>query len=87
MIYFKVNWNNHLPLIEFAYNNSYHSSFQMSSYESLYGGRCRSPIGLFEVSEDSLIGPDIAHHVMDKVKVTQDRSKVVQNFVRSPTMA
>lgn len=29
------NWKHHLPLIEFAYNNSYHSSIIMASYEAL----------------------------------------------------
>ncbi|XP_070049896.1 uncharacterized protein [Nicotiana tomentosiformis] len=38
---FKGNWNDHLPLIEFAYNNSYHSNIKMASYETLYGRRCR----------------------------------------------
>ncbi|WMV59092.1 hypothetical protein MTR67_052477 [Solanum verrucosum] len=47
MIDFKGNWDDHLPLIEFSYNNSYHSSTQMAPYEALYGWRCRSPIGWF----------------------------------------
>ena len=36
-INFKCNWNDHLPLIEFAYNNIYHSNIQIASYEALYG--------------------------------------------------
>ncbi|WMV25481.1 hypothetical protein MTR67_018866 [Solanum verrucosum] len=51
VIDFKGNWGDHLPLIEFAYNNSYHSSIQMAPYEALYGRRCRSPIGWFEVAQ------------------------------------
>ena len=41
VINFKGNWDDHLPLMKFAYNNSYHSSIQIAPY----GGRCRSPIG------------------------------------------
>ncbi|KAK4389603.1 Transposon Ty3-G Gag-Pol polyprotein [Sesamum angolense] len=41
---FKGNWDDHLPLMEFAYNNSFHSSIGMAPYEALYGRRCRSPI-------------------------------------------
>ncbi|KAL0420227.1 UNVERIFIED_CONTAM: Transposon Ty3-G Gag-Pol polyprotein [Sesamum latifolium] len=41
---FKGNWDDHLPLMEFAYNNSFHSSIGMAPYEALYGMRCRSPI-------------------------------------------
>ena len=41
---FQDNWDEHLPLIEFAYHNSYHSSIRMAPYEALYGRKCRSPI-------------------------------------------
>ena len=51
MIDFKGSWDDHLPLIEFAYNNSYHSSIQIALYEALYGRKCRSPVGWFEVGE------------------------------------
>ena len=30
------SWDDHLPLIEFAYNNSYHASIEMAPYEALY---------------------------------------------------
>ncbi|XP_073033834.1 uncharacterized protein [Primulina eburnea] len=33
-----------IPLVEFAYNNSYQSSIQMALFEALYGRRCRSPL-------------------------------------------
>ncbi|WMV30230.1 hypothetical protein MTR67_023615 [Solanum verrucosum] len=50
IIDFKGYSDDHLPLIEFPYNNSYHSRIQMAPYEALYGRRYRSPIGWFEVS-------------------------------------
>ena len=37
------SWDDHLPLVEFAYNNSYHSSIEMAPYEALYGRKYRSP--------------------------------------------
>ena len=49
IIDFKGSWDKHLPLVDIAYNNSFHSSFSMAPYEDLYGRRCKSPIGLFEV--------------------------------------
>jgi hypothetical protein len=52
----KWNWDDHLPLIEFSYNNSYHSSIQMAPYEALYGRKCRSPICWEEVGERKLLG-------------------------------
>ena len=58
VIDFKGSCHDYLPLIEFAYNNSYYSSNQMAPYEALYGRRCRSPVGWFEVGELALIAPD-----------------------------
>ena len=55
IIDFKGNWDKHLPLVEFAYNNCFHSSISMAPYEVLYGRRCISPIGLFEVGESLLL--------------------------------
>ncbi|WMV37715.1 hypothetical protein MTR67_031100 [Solanum verrucosum] len=46
---FKGNWDDHLSLIEFAYNNSYHSYTQMALYQALYEIRYRYPIGWFKV--------------------------------------
>ncbi|KAL0352231.1 UNVERIFIED_CONTAM: hypothetical protein Scaly_1611800 [Sesamum calycinum] len=44
IIEFRGNWDDHIPLMEFAYNNSFHSSVDMALYEALYGRKCRSPI-------------------------------------------
>ena len=38
------SWDKHLPLMEFAYNNTFHSSLGMAPYEALYGGKCRTPV-------------------------------------------
>ncbi|MEN2638788.1 hypothetical protein, partial [Acinetobacter baumannii] len=35
VIDFKGSWDDHLPLIEFAYNNSCHSCIKMAPYEAL----------------------------------------------------
>ena len=40
----KGSWEEYLPLMEFAYNNSYQVSIQMAPYEDLYGRPCRSSI-------------------------------------------
>ena len=36
----KGSWEEHLPLVEFAYNNSYQASIQMAPYEAVYGRPC-----------------------------------------------
>ena len=57
VIDFRGTWDDHLPLTEFLYNNSYHSSIGMALLEALYGRRCRSPVGWFEIGESSILGP------------------------------
>ncbi|GJV39030.1 putative reverse transcriptase domain-containing protein [Tanacetum coccineum] len=44
MIDFGNDWERHLPLIEFSYNNSYHASIKAVPFEALYSRKCRSPI-------------------------------------------
>ncbi|GJU60693.1 putative reverse transcriptase domain-containing protein [Tanacetum coccineum] len=39
-----LGWDRHLPLVEFSYNNSYHTSIKATPFEALYGRKCRSPI-------------------------------------------
>ncbi|KAK6163838.1 hypothetical protein DH2020_000702 [Rehmannia glutinosa] len=41
---FQGSWDLHLPLAEFAYNNSYQATIGMAPYEALYGRKCRSPL-------------------------------------------
>ena len=66
---FKGRWDDHLPLIELSYRNSYQSNIKMAPYEALYGRKCRSPIGWFEASQTTLFGSDLVHQAMEKVKV------------------
>ena len=41
----------------FAYNNSYHSSIEMASFEALYGRRCKTPVSWEEVGIRFFHGP------------------------------
>ena len=83
VIHFKGSWDDHLPLIEFAYNNSYHSNIQMALYESLYGRRYRSIVCWFEVGEEALIGPDSVLYAMEKVQLIRHRLKAAQSCQKS----
>ena len=69
----KGSWASHLPLVEFAYNNSYHSSIKAAPYEALYGRKCRSPMCWDEVGERKLLGPDIIQRTCEKVYMIRDR--------------
>ena len=45
VIEFGGHWDNFLPLAEFSYNNSYHSSNDMAPFEALYGEDVGLPLG------------------------------------------
>ncbi|GJS53558.1 putative reverse transcriptase domain-containing protein [Tanacetum coccineum] len=64
---FGKGWVNHLPLVEFSYNNSYHASIKAAPFEALYGRKCRSPVCWAEVGEVQLTGPEIVQETTEKI--------------------
>ena len=69
----KGSWKEYLPLVEFAYNNSYQASVEMAPYEALYGRPCRSPICWTEMGEHSITGPDLIRDTSKKVDLIRKR--------------
>ena len=69
VLHFPGGWDRYIPLMEFAYNNSYQSSIGMSPYESLYGRRCRTPMCLTELDEHKIIGPDLVKDTEENFKL------------------
>ena len=65
----KGNWEEYFPLVEFAYNNSYQASIQMTPYEALYGRPCRSPICWTEVGDSSINGSELIRDTYEKVNL------------------
>ena len=47
---FKGSRDEHLSLVEFSHNNSYHSIIYMDPFEALYGRRCRSLVGCLRLA-------------------------------------
>ncbi|KAD7478941.1 hypothetical protein E3N88_02077 [Mikania micrantha] len=68
VIDFGGSWDIHLPLVEFSYNNSYHTSIQCAPFEALYGRKCRSPICWSE----------------ERIKAARDRQKSYADNRRRP---
>ncbi|GJV46704.1 putative reverse transcriptase domain-containing protein [Tanacetum coccineum] len=79
VIDFGGSWNIHLPLAEFSYNNSYHSSIRCAPFEALYGRKCRSPVLWAEIGDSRLIGPELVQETTDKVVVIRDRLKAARD--------
>ena len=79
----KGSWEEHLPLVEFAYNNSYQASIQMAPYEALYGGPYRSPIRWTEVGESSITSLDMIRNTSEKVSLMRERLLMAQSRQKS----
>ena len=73
MLDFQGSWNEKLPLIEFAYNNSYHDSIKMAPYEALYGRKFRSPIHWHKTSERNFLGSDEVDQITEDIRRIRQR--------------
>ncbi|GJT52119.1 putative reverse transcriptase domain-containing protein [Tanacetum coccineum] len=73
------SWDVHLLLVEFSYNNSYHSSMRCAPFEALYGRKCSSPIIWAEVGESQLIGPELVQETTEKISQIKDRLKAARD--------
>nr|GFB72450.1 putative reverse transcriptase domain-containing protein [Tanacetum cinerariifolium] len=82
VINFKKGWVNHLSLVEFSYNNSYHASIKAASFEALYDRKCHSPAAPFEalygqkcrlpvywteVGEAQILDPELIQETTEKI--------------------
>ncbi|GKD89878.1 putative reverse transcriptase domain-containing protein [Tanacetum coccineum] len=83
VIDFGGNWDVHLPLVEFSYNNSYHLSIWCATFEALYGRKCRSPVLWAKIGESSLIRPKLVQETTDKVVLIKDKLKVARDRQKS----
>ncbi|GJT74839.1 putative reverse transcriptase domain-containing protein [Tanacetum coccineum] len=88
---FGKGWDRHLPLVEFSYYNSYHTSIKAASFEALYGRKCRSPICWAEVGDSQLTGPEIIHETTERIvqikshiQAARDRQKSYADVRRKP---
>jgi hypothetical protein len=77
------SWDDHLPLIEFSYNNSYHASLKAAPFEALYGRQCRTPVCWSEVGEVQLSGPDIVIETTEKISQIRERLKAARDRQKS----
>ena len=80
---FGGSWDDHLPLIEFSYNNSYHASLKAAPFEALYGRRCRTPVIWEEVGKSPMTGPEMINETAEKVKTIQARLIAAQDRQKS----
>ena len=72
-----------MPLVEFAYNNSYHASIRAAPFEALYGRKCRSPLCWDEVGEKSILGPDWVQQTTQRVAEIRQHMLTAQSRQKS----
>nr|GEW72745.1 putative reverse transcriptase domain-containing protein [Tanacetum cinerariifolium] len=79
---FSGNWDTHLPMVEFSYNNCYHKSIKCEPFEALYGRKCRSPVIWTEIGESQLIGSEIVQDTIEKIFQIKERLKTARRVIR-----
>ncbi|KAG8472896.1 hypothetical protein CXB51_034783 [Gossypium anomalum] len=77
------SWERYLPLVEFAYNNSFQSSIKMAPYEALYGPKCRTPLFWTELSESKIFGVDLIRDAEQKIKIIRESLKAASDRQKS----
>jgi hypothetical protein len=78
-------WVQHLPLVEFSYNNNYQESIKMTPFEALYCRSCRTPLSWSELGEIVIFRPDIVKGTEQKVRQIHVNILTVQSCQKSYT--
>ena len=80
---FGGSWEEHLPLVEFSYNNSYQATIGMAPFEALYGRPCRSPVCWVQGSEPVVVGPEMIQQTQEVVMRIRRRMRSAQDRQKS----
>ncbi|GJX26931.1 putative reverse transcriptase domain-containing protein [Tanacetum coccineum] len=83
IINFEGSWDVHFLLVEFSYNNNYHSSVRCVPFETLYVRKCHSPFPWAEVGEGQLFRPEIVQETTMKISQIKDRLKSARDRQKS----
>jgi len=68
-----------LHLVEFAYNNHYHASAKLGSFEILYGRKCNTPISWSNPLDRVMLGLELLKEMEITVKQVQSNLKIAQD--------
>nr|GFC85846.1 reverse transcriptase domain-containing protein [Tanacetum cinerariifolium] len=80
---FGKGWVNHLPLVEFSYNNNYHASIKATPFEALYGRKCHSPICWTKVGEAQILDPELIQETTEKIVQINQRLQAARDRQKS----
>ncbi|GJY48940.1 putative reverse transcriptase domain-containing protein [Tanacetum coccineum] len=74
VIDFGKGWVNHLSLVAFSYNNSYHTSIKAAPFEALYGRKC--------YADEPLAVPLDGLHFDDKLQFVEEPVEIMDQEVK-----
>nr|GFA44908.1 hypothetical protein [Tanacetum cinerariifolium] len=80
---FGKGWVNHLPLVEFSYNNSYYASIKATPFEALYGQKGRSPVCWTKVEEAQILGLELIQETTKKTIQIKKRMQAARDRQKS----
>ncbi|GKB35067.1 putative reverse transcriptase domain-containing protein, partial [Tanacetum coccineum] len=80
---FGKGWVNHLLLVKFSYNNSYHASIKAAPFEALYGRKCRSPVCWTKVGEAQILSPELIQETTEKIVQIKQRMQAARDRQKS----
>ncbi|KAI3773906.1 hypothetical protein L1987_48445 [Smallanthus sonchifolius] len=83
IIDFGGSWDSHLPLAEFSYNNSYHSTIGMPPFEMLYGRKCRTPVCWGEIGQKDFASLEVVKATSEKFDQIKARMKAAKDRHKS----
>ncbi|GKC99309.1 putative reverse transcriptase domain-containing protein [Tanacetum coccineum] len=83
VIDFGKGWVNHLSLVEFSYNNTYHASIKAAPFEALYGQKYRSPVCWTEVGEAQILGPELIQETTERIVQIKQRMQAAHDRQKS----
>jgi hypothetical protein len=75
----QTQWEKYLPLVEFSYNNSFHSSIGMPPYEALYGRPCITSLSWDRIEDRVIVGPELIQEMEEQVIQIRKRLKEAQD--------
>jgi len=82
-LYYAGSRDLNLPLVEFAYNSSYHSSIGMAPCKALYGRRCRTLVCWEEVGEKEPSKVELIDQTKEIVSLIRKRLQATQSRQKS----
>ncbi|KAK8964921.1 UDP-glucose:glycoprotein glucosyltransferase [Platanthera guangdongensis] len=76
---FGKNWEDHLYMVEFAFNNNFQASIGMTPFEALYGRKCRTSLSWLEAGESKLYKRQAVEDVTSMIQTVHERLRIAQD--------